>query len=118
MQEGILPLLCGSTNVPYEYPLPCSHPVGRTCRDVPFLTGQKGDGKSRRAVRAAADGSAPREAREKDRRKKRKAGKQYRFFPFYVEKSVDRENIYRRRALTQSPTMRSMSASWSGTPES
>jgi hypothetical protein len=64
VQEGILPLLCDSTNVPVEYPPPCSHPVDRTCRDVPFLTGQKGDGKSRRAVRAAADGSAPRRGHE------------------------------------------------------
>jgi len=60
------------------------------------LTGQKEDEKSRRAVRAAADGSAPREAREKNRRKKRKAGTQYRSFPFYVEKSIDREKISTR----------------------
>jgi len=38
--------------------------VGRARRDVPFLTGQKGDGKSRRAGRAAADGPAPRRGRE------------------------------------------------------
>jgi hypothetical protein len=31
--------LCGSTNGPVEYPPPCGHPAGRTCRDVPFLTG-------------------------------------------------------------------------------
>jgi hypothetical protein len=41
-QGGVLPLLCGSINVPYE-----CNPVGRSGRDVPFLTGQKGDGKSR-----------------------------------------------------------------------
>jgi hypothetical protein len=41
-----------------------------THRDVPLLTGQKGDGKSRRAGRAAADGSAPRKARDKNRQKK------------------------------------------------
>jgi hypothetical protein len=96
MQEGIFPSLCGLANVPVEYPPPCSHPVDRTCRDVPFLTGQKGDEKSRRADRAAADGSAPRRAREKNRRKKRKTGKQYRSFPFYVEKSIDREKISTR----------------------
>jgi hypothetical protein len=39
---------------------PCVVPVG----GVPFLTGQKGDGKSRRAVRAAADGDALRRGRE------------------------------------------------------
>jgi len=38
--------------------------VGRTRRDVPFLIGQKGDGKSRRAGRAAADGAAPRRGHE------------------------------------------------------
>ena len=59
-----LSLLCGSTNVPHECALLCSHPVGRPRRDVPFLTGQKGDGKSRRAVRAAADSPAPRRGRE------------------------------------------------------
>jgi hypothetical protein len=58
-QGGVLPLLCGSINVPYEY-----HPVGSSGRDVPFLTGQKGDGKSRRAARAAADGSALRRGHE------------------------------------------------------
>jgi hypothetical protein len=59
-----LSLLRGSTNVPHECALLCSHPVGRPRRDVPFLTGQKGDGKSRRAVRAAADSPAPRRGRE------------------------------------------------------
>jgi len=34
--------------------------------------------------------AAPQEAREKNRRKKRIAGKQYPSVPFYVEKSVDR----------------------------
>jgi hypothetical protein len=46
----------------------------------------------RNAVRDAA----PREARETNRRKKRKAGTQYRFFPFYVEQSVDREKVSTR----------------------
>jgi hypothetical protein len=46
----------------------------------------------RNAVRDAA----PREARETNRRKKRKAGTQYRSFPFYVEKSIDREKISTR----------------------
>jgi hypothetical protein len=64
VQEGILPSLCGLTNGPVEYPPSCGHPVDRTCRNVPFLTGQKGDEKSRRAVRATADGSAPRRAHE------------------------------------------------------
>jgi hypothetical protein len=45
---------------------PVNYPVGRPGRDVPFLTGQKGDGKSRRAVRAAADGPAPRRGRESE----------------------------------------------------
>ena len=58
-QGCVLPLRCGSINAPYEY-----HPVGRSGRDVPFLTGQKGDGKSRRAGRAAADGSALRRGHE------------------------------------------------------
>jgi hypothetical protein len=58
-QGGVLPLLCGSINVLYEY-----NPVGSSSRDVPFLTGQKGDGKSRRAGRAAADGSALRRGHE------------------------------------------------------
>jgi hypothetical protein len=58
-QGGVLPLRCGSINVPYGY-----HPVGMSGRDVPFLTGQKGDGKSRRAGRAAADGSALRRGHE------------------------------------------------------
>jgi hypothetical protein len=58
-QGGVLPILCGSINVPYE-----CNPVGRSGRDVPFLTGQKGDGKSRRAGRAAADGSALRRGHE------------------------------------------------------
>jgi hypothetical protein len=50
--------------VPCESSPTCSHPVGRPRRDVPFLTGQKGDGKSRRATRAAADGAALRRGRE------------------------------------------------------
>ena len=75
VQEGILPSLCGLTNGPVEYSPLCRHPVDRTCRDVPFLTGQKGTEKAaptgtrslrsrRRAARAAADGSAPRRAHE------------------------------------------------------
>jgi hypothetical protein len=46
----------------------------------------------RNAVRDAA----PREATEKNRRKKRKASTPYRSFPFYVEKSIDREKISTR----------------------
>jgi hypothetical protein len=107
-QGGVLPLLCGSINVLYEY-----NPVGSSSRDVPFLTGQKGDGKSRRAGRAAADGSAPRratnrlpdsrygplrrsavrdaaprKAREKKsrRKKERKAGRRYRSYSVLLRK--------------------------------
>jgi hypothetical protein len=50
----------------YELLSSYSHSAGRTRRGVPFLTGQKGDGKSRRAVRATADGSAPRRGRESE----------------------------------------------------
>jgi hypothetical protein len=103
VQEGVLPPLwfdlCGSTDGPSECSLLCSHPVGRSGRGVPFLTGQKGDEKaaglyalrltvlprvratnrlpdSRRALlrgKTVRD-AAPRKAREKNRRKKRKAG--------------------------------------------
>jgi hypothetical protein len=58
------PSYLGSTDAPCESSPSCSHPVGRLRRDVPFLTGQKGDGKSRRAGRAAADDSVPRRGRE------------------------------------------------------
>jgi len=61
VQGGFLPLLSW---VPCESSPTCSHPVGRSRRNVPFLTGQKGDEKSRRAGRATADGSAPRRGRK------------------------------------------------------
>ena len=59
-QEGVFSMcLCGSITVQSRTSA-FTHPSCRLARrEVPFLTGQKGDGKSRRAVRVAADGSAP-----------------------------------------------------------
>jgi hypothetical protein len=64
-QEGVFSMcLCGSITVQSRTSA-FTHPSCRLARrEVPFLTGQKGDEKSRRAIRAAADGSAPRQGHE------------------------------------------------------
>jgi hypothetical protein len=100
-QGGILPILCGTTNVPYKRSPPFSHPVGRSPRNVPFLTGQKGDGKSRRAGRATADGPALRRGRERPGKRLggRRRGKQVggtALFPFCICSSWERAAIRRR----------------------
>jgi hypothetical protein len=58
------PVTCGSINYSDELLPAESCPASRVRRAVPFLTGQKGDGKSRRAGRAAADAPALRRGRE------------------------------------------------------
>jgi hypothetical protein len=104
VQEGLLPSLCGSTNGPVESPPSCGHPVDRTCRNVPFLTGQKGDEKSRTARGPVKESAEEEESRQAVpllsvlRRKEHRSG----------------ENLYPRVALP--PALLTVSPDGCGSP--